>query len=115
MSLGRYYARAGADPVLIQAVATELRARWDPAGEFAAPDEERDPDAHARAILGMLATGADIAAVMGYLRRAEEAVLGVPRSTAHERHALAERIWRRMVDRAVEVARTEGADVRATE
>jgi hypothetical protein len=105
MSLSRYYARAGGDPVLIALVARDLAARWDPQREFESPSGESDPDAHAKAILAILATGADFAAVAGYLRRAEETALGTARSDGHLRHDLAHTIWRAMVDAAVEAAR----------
>src|SRR5882672_5734524 len=57
MSHTRYYARAGGDPTLIALVASELRGRWDPQGQFQAPDNEYSAESHALAILGMLATG----------------------------------------------------------
>lgn len=101
MSLLRYYARVGGDQRVINAVAGELRAKWDPTGEFEAPDGTRWPEAHAAAILGMLAAGDDTAGVKGYLRLAEEAALGTARSTSRERGDLAEGIWRLMVDAAV--------------
>ena len=90
MSLLRYYARAGGDPLLVNTVAATLRAQWDPAGEFEAPYCTRWPEAHAAAILGILATGANTAGVKGYLRLAEEKALGAARSTSYERGALAE-------------------------
>jgi hypothetical protein len=98
----RSYARAGGDPILIAEVAAELRAHWDPAEEFVAPDGERSAMSHALAILGMLATGGDTARVKGYLRRAEITALGQARTTSEERGRLAEAIWRRMVDVALQ-------------
>ena len=82
MTLERSYARAGGDPLLIAWVAAELRASWDPAEEFVAPDGERSATSHALAILGMLATGGDTARVKGYLRRAEVTALGEARTTS---------------------------------
>ena len=101
MSLLRYYARASGDPHLIAAVAATLKAVWDPAEELQAPDGTCDPRAHAATILGMLATGGDIAAVNGYLRRAEEAAFGTVRSSPDERRNLSHHIWRMMQDTAV--------------
>jgi hypothetical protein len=107
MTLARYYARAGGDRLLIATVATELRTRWDPRGEFQAPDGEYAPESHALAILGILATGGDTAAVRGYLRRAEMTALGDARTTSPERGVLAEYIWRAMVDTAVHMSKAE--------
>jgi hypothetical protein len=101
MSLLRYYARAAGDPRLIASVAAKLRAEWDPAAEFEAPDGTRRPEAHAATILGILATGANTAGVKGYLRRTEEAALPAARSSPKERGNLAEEIWRLMMDAAV--------------
>jgi hypothetical protein len=110
MSLLRYYARVGGDPLVIRAVAAQLRAKWDPGGEFEAPDGTRSPEAHAATILGMLATGDNTAGVKGYLRLAEEAALGAARSTSRERGDLAEGIWRLMVDAAVAASTRDGGD-----
>lgn len=101
MTLGRHYARAGADQDLIREVADELGRSWDPREEFAAPDGDCSAEAHARAILGMLATGADFPIVKGYLRRAEEAALGEARTTSAERRELVEKLWRMMADVAI--------------
>ena len=109
MSLLRYYARAAGDPLLISSVAAKLRAEWDPAAEFEAPDGTRRPEAHAAAILGILATGANTAGVKGYLRRAEEAALPAARSSSKERGDLAEGIWRLMLDAAVQASKAEGS------
>ncbi len=108
MTLARYYARAGGDRALIASVAAELRTRWDPHGDFQAPDGEYSAESHALAILGILATGGDTAAVKGYLRRAEAAALGEPRTTSQERGAMAEGIWRAMVDTAVRISNAAG-------
>jgi hypothetical protein len=103
MTLARYYARAGADRTLIATVAAELRSRWDPDAEFQAPDGEHAAESHALTILGILATGADTAGVKGYLRRAEIAALGEPRTTSpergdvsvnHDRRGSCSRIWK---------------------
>jgi hypothetical protein len=110
MSLIRYYARAAADPRLIGDVAAKLRAEWDPAGEFEAPDGTRRPEAHAAAILGILGTGADLARVNGYLRRAEEGVLEVARSTSEERRNLGTAIWQMMLDAAIAASRHERSE-----
>jgi hypothetical protein len=107
MSLSRYYARAAGDPRLVSAVAAKLRDEWDPAGEFEAPDGTRMPEAHAVTVLGILATGADIAGVKGYLRRAEEAALSVARSSTKDRADLARVIWRLMLDAAVHASKEE--------
>jgi hypothetical protein len=114
MSLLRYYARAAGDPHLISSVAAKLRAEWDPAAEFEAPDGTRRPEAHAAAILGILATGANTAGVKGYLRRAEETALPAARSSSTERGDLAEGIWRLMLDAAVLASQAEGIDAPAT-
>ena len=82
-------ARAGANPEVVRRVTALLAERWDPAGEFAAPDGPRTPAAHAAAVLGILAAGGRASEVIGYLRRAEEDVYVLPRSTAEVRHALA--------------------------
>ena len=112
MMEARYYARAGGDPVLIAAVANELEAQWDPNREFAAPDGEHRATSHAAAILGMLAADGSPNGVKGYLRRAEEAALGAARTTSPERGALAEQIWRMLLDHAIASARSH--DDRAT-
>jgi hypothetical protein len=104
MTLARHYARAGGDPALIAMVAGELRRRWDPNGKFQAPDNSYASESHALAILGILATGGNTAAVKGYLRRAEIAALGAPRTTSEERGMMSEWIWRAMVDTAVRMA-----------
>ena len=44
----------------------------------------------------------------GYLRRAEEAALGEARTTSQERGAMAEWIWRAMVDTAVRMSNAAG-------
>ena len=104
MSLLRYYARAAGDPRLISSVAVKLRDAWDPAAEFEAPDGTRRPEAHAAAVLGILATGANTAGVKGYLRRAEEAALSDARSSSKARGDLADGIWRLMMDAAVQAS-----------
>ena len=104
MTEARYYARAGGDPALIANVASELQANWDPRSEFEAPDGGHLATSHAAAILGMLTADGNPNAVKGYLRRAEEAALGVARTTSPERGAIAEKIWRMLVDHAIEVA-----------
>jgi hypothetical protein len=110
MSLLRYYARAAGDPRLIDLVAAKLRDEWDPAAEFEAPDGTRRPEAHAAAVLGILATGADTAGVKGYLRRAEEAALSEARSSSKTRGDLANGIWRLMMDAAVQASKVEDID-----
>lgn len=114
MTQMRHYARAAAAPAVIAVVARALAAEWDPQGEFVAPDGERTPDAHARAVLGILGTGPDTAAVMGYLRRAEVATLGTPRTTGVQRQVLAEAAWRAMVEHALAQGRGEETKARAT-
>ena len=114
MTLARYYARAGGDRTLIATVAAELRSRWDPDGEFQAPDGESAAESHALSILGILATGGDTAGVKGYLRRAEIAALGEPRTTSPERGAMAEWIWHAMVDTAVRMSNAAGESNQAT-
>lgn len=114
MTLARYYARAGGDRTLIATVAAKLRSRWDPKGEFQAPDDEYTAESHALAILGILATGGNTAAVKGYLRHAETSALGAPRTSSPERGELAGEIWRAMVDTAVRMANAAGDSDRAT-
>jgi hypothetical protein len=114
MTLARHYARAGGDRALIASVAADLRSRWDPSGEFQAPDGEKAPESHAIAILGILATGGNTAAVKGYLRRAETTALGEPRTTSQERGAMAEGIWRAMVDTAVRISNAADESNQAT-
>lgn len=114
MRLSQSYARGGSNKVLIRRVAEELRRTWDPNQEFTAPDGESDPESHAMAILGILATGADTNGVKGYLRRAEEEALGAARTTSFERGELAQRIWRLMLDAAVQNASAEDPDAAAT-
>lgn len=108
MTQARYYARAGGDATLIAAVAAELQRRWAPHSEFQAPDGEYAATSHALAVLGILATGGNTAAVKGYLRRAEITELGEPRTTSEERCAIADWIWRAMVDTAVQMAKAAG-------
>jgi|SRR5690348_15074558 hypothetical protein len=114
MSLLRYYARAAGDPRLVGSVAAKLRVEWDPAAEFEAPNGTRSPEAHATAILGILATGANTAAVKGYLRRAEEAALPTARSSSKARGDLAEWIWHVMLDAAIQASKASGIDASAT-
>ena len=114
MSLLQYYARAGGDPRLTGSVAAKLRAEWDPAAEFEAPDGTRRPEAHAAAALGILATGANTAGVKGYLRRAEEAALSTARSSSEARGDLAEGIWRLMLDAAIQASKAADIDAPAT-
>ena len=104
MSDIRAYARAASDPRVIAEVAAQLAATWDPAGEFTAPDGDRTAEAHARTIVGILGTGQNEAAVMGYLRHAEAEALGEPRSTGHQRHAIAKAAWRVMSEAAIRTA-----------
>ncbi len=101
MSQLRHYVRACGNPVVIEQAASILAERWDQTGEFPAPDGARGADAHARAILGILSTGYDKAAVSGYLRRAEEEVLEAPRTTPDERLKLAEAIRYAIVDQTI--------------
>lgn len=89
MTANRFYARAGGDEHAIAQVASLLAARWDPARGLVAPDSTCDPRSHAVTVLGILATGPDIARVMGYLREAEERAWTEPRTSGSERHALA--------------------------
>ena len=83
-----------ANPELVARVAEVLATYWDPANEFRAPDDSTSSEAHARAVLGILAAGGPAADVMGYLRRAEAATLGAPRTTGRERWAIASVIER---------------------
>jgi hypothetical protein len=85
-------ARAGANPEVVRRVAAILAERWDPAGELAAPGGARTPEAHAAAVLGIIAAGGRPTEVVGYLRRAEEDAYVLPRSTGAARRALAEAI-----------------------
>lgn len=96
-----YYARAAADPAVIAEVAAQLKSTWDPKGEFTAPDGERNTEAHARTVVGILGTGQNEAAVMGYLRYAEEQALGAARSTGQQRKAIAQAAWRVMSEAAI--------------
>ena len=114
MSLLRYYARAAGNRSLIASVAGILRAEWDPAGEFAAPDGSRKPEAHAATVLGMLATGGNTAGVKGYLRRAEEEALGTARSSSKQRGDIADKVWRLMQDAATQAAKEASIDAPAT-
>ena len=110
MSALRFYARAGGDARAIAHVAALLVTRWDPASELVAPNDSSDARAHAVTVLGILATGPDIARVMGYLRAAEERAWGAPRTTAAERHALAQEalaILREAAERAAAAAGTD--------
>jgi hypothetical protein len=94
-------ARGGDNPALVAAVASLLAARWDPASEFATPDGADTPEAHAAAVLGILAAGGRRAEVVGYLRTAEEAALGAPRSSGEVRWSLAEEIKALVLDTPV--------------
>lgn len=71
----RFYAQAAGQPAVIAAVAKVLAERWDPEARFEAPDGTCHAESHASAVLGILGTGLDLAAVAGYFRRAEEAAL----------------------------------------
>ena len=96
-----HYARAAGDPEVIAAIAAQVVASWDPRAEFTAPDGERSALSHARTIAGILGTGLNEAAVMGYLRHAEEAALGAARSTGRERRAIAVAAWRLISDAVI--------------
>jgi phosphoglycerate dehydrogenase-like enzyme len=85
-------ARAVQNPDVVRAVAALLAERWDPAQEYCAPDGATAPEAHARAVLGIVGAGGRGSEVMGYLRRAEEAVFVFPRSSTGERAALAQSV-----------------------
>ena len=85
-------AHAAERPDVVARVAALLRTHWDPAAELVAPDGDRGTEAHARAALAILAAGGRQSEVVGYLRRAEEAALGAPRSHGGLRWALAEAI-----------------------
>ena len=108
------YARVGGDPALVKLVGGELRSRWDPQGQFQAPDSEYTAESHALAILGMLATDGNTAAVKGYLRRVETVALGAPRTTSEERGTIAEWIWHAMVDTAIRMDNAAGNSNEAT-
>ena len=88
------HARAAGNAELVARVAELLAAYWDPAEELRAPDDSTSSEAHARAVLGILAAGGPAADVMGYLRRAEEATLSAARTTGRERWAIASVIER---------------------
>ena len=105
MSDVRFYARAVGDPAVIADVARLLVDQWDPAGRFEAPDGTRSPESHARAVLGILGTGFDLAAVSGYLRRAEEAALGAAESDGRLRSAVGRAAWDRLCTAAIAAAR----------
>ena len=93
MSRRDFHARAGANEQLIARVAALLAEHWDPERRFRAPDGLYDASSHARAVLSILAGGGPAAQVVGYLRQAEEEVLGDAVSTAPERWALADLVW----------------------
>ena len=88
------HARAADNPELVARVAELLATYWDPDEEFRAPDDSTSSEAHARAVLGILAAGGPAADVMGYFRRAEAATLSEPRTTGRERWAIASVIER---------------------
>ena len=88
------HARAAGNPELVARVAELLATYWDPAEEFRSPDDSTSSEAHARAVLGILAAGGPAADVMGYLRRAEVATLSAARTTGRERWAIASVIER---------------------
>lgn len=91
-------ARAGGNPELVRRVAELLALRWDPDAEFATPDGDPHPEAHAATVLGILAAGGRRAEVVGYLRRAEESALGAVRSTGATRWEVAEAIRTLVLD-----------------
>lgn len=103
----RHYARAGGNAEAIAQVASLLATRWDPNGELVAPDNTRDARSHAVTVLGILATGPDIARVRRYLRAAEERAWTVARTTSHERHQLAEEALAVLRDAAEKAAAAE--------
>jgi hypothetical protein len=107
------HTRAAANPELVARVAELLTTFWDPAHEFDAPDGSSSSEAHARAVLGVLAAGGPAADVMGYLRRAEEGALGAPRTTGRERWAIATVIERWSWGREALPAHGSDAPVRA--
>jgi hypothetical protein len=85
----------------VGAVATLLHDVWDPSGRLAAaaarrrdPSAPRSYDDFALVLCGMAAAGASQAAVLGYLRREEEALAGAAVTTGHERGAVARGVWR---------------------
>ena len=107
MSDARFYSRAVGDPAVIADVARVLADQWDPAGRFEAPDGTRSPESHARAVLGILGTGFDLAAVSGYLRRAEEAALGAAESDGRVRRTVGRAVWDRLCAAAIAAAQNE--------
>jgi hypothetical protein len=88
-----FHARVAANEELIGRVSALLAEHWDPEARFRAPNGACDPSSHARAVLGILAAGGPAAQVMGYLRYAEEELLGAAVSNGQLRGAIANRIW----------------------
>jgi hypothetical protein len=92
----RFYAKAAGQPAVIAASAKVLAERWDPEARFEAPDGTCNAESHASAVLGILGTGLDLAAVSDYFRRAEEAALGDAVSDGGLRYALGHAAWELM-------------------
>jgi|GEM_PF-3413155 phosphoglycerate dehydrogenase-like enzyme len=103
-------ARAVQNRDVVRAVAALLAERWDPARAYHEPDGATAPEAHARAVLGIVGAGGRGSEVIGYLRRAEEAVFVLPRSSAKEQAGLA-----RSVEALVLAAAAEPAPPSATD
>lgn len=108
------FALAVEDPAVLAKAAALLASKWDPQAEFPAPDGSRNAEAHAAAVIGMLAGGPDTARVAGYLRWCEEQAIGTARSDRTLRWELANDIWAMLVDAAAAayVARGKAPDAR---
>jgi hypothetical protein len=98
-----YHGRAAFDPAIVAEIAQTLRARWDADGELAlaatvgAVGDAAQPKTYedfTLAIVGILGAGGSEAEVAGYLRREEERLIGVARSTGQTRWSIACTAWR---------------------
>jgi hypothetical protein len=103
MPAPRYHGRAAFDLAVVAAIAAVLRTEWDSDGALAlaarvaSKDDQtlaRTYDDFALAVAGVLGAGGSEAEVAGYLRREEERLLGVARSTGQMRWTIAQTAWR---------------------
>ena len=103
------------DPKVLAEIVENLRTHWDSDGVLlraavakagSHPTRPRDYDAFATEIAGILGAGGSEAEVAGYLRREEERLLGVARSTGPTRWPIAQAAWRAV--RGISLPRATG-------
>ena len=95
------FPRDAFDDHVVAAIAAILPERWDPSGRIiAAAARRRDKSGtlrtyhdYALVLAGMAASGASQAAILGFLRSEEEALLGSAITTGRERGSVAMGVW----------------------